>query len=527
MSVNDENRRARHKLWPDTAFPRSVVLCMAVTSLVVWLGGCASQQVTPKTDTAETELIAVRAELQAEIDEFIDYFRTTIERAAADIERRSESKEQRRAAVLWRVRMISECRSAADESDARASLLDLWVLCQRMLDYFTTGDGKSLFGVHQEIAREAATVIHEAFERLARQSVLEDSFESLRSRVVAYAREHPIEGQFAGPSAEDLSDSAEGTGLLDAVVGIPLSPLTTLWKIGRTQESVHNVSVSMDRFTNIVKDFPANTRWQAQLLAMNLEEMPAVSETITSLKQFSDSSARFTQVMDNMPRKVREEAEELLDRLETSQPEIRTTMGEVQNTFALVQSTNHDIQDTIAEANRSVAGVQDASAALEKAANAVTITTKEILKFVPAAMKDESGQIIGRPRNPKVRTDSENEVKTNETAPASSDRTTVQEDTSFSFQAVTASANALGRTSEDLNRLLADLRDFLDDKTFSNEVGALDQQLRRSIDSTGLRVEGIVDHIAKRSAQLLLLLFALVVTYRIISTRLPRAHVPS
>ena len=101
----------------------------------------------------------------------------------------------------------------------------------------------------------------------------------------------------------------------------------------------------------------------------------------------ADSTVEFSKTMQGMPGEVRKEAEGFLERMDASQPELRTTFGEAQKTITLISSASHDVKDVMLKVDRTVSDVEEASAALESAANAVTITAKEILKFIPASKK--------------------------------------------------------------------------------------------------------------------------------------------
>ena len=116
--------------------------------------------------------------------------------------------------------------------------------------------------------------------------------------------------------------------------------------------------------------------------------MPTVSGVAESLSKISDSTVDFTKTMKGMPQQVRKEVEGLLEHVDASQPELRTTLGEAQKTVTLIKSASHDVKDVVTEVKRTVSGVVEASAALETAANAVTTTVKEIQKFMPASKKD-------------------------------------------------------------------------------------------------------------------------------------------
>ncbi len=544
MDSNDQQASDQHEGGNATTRLLPHVGCRLAVSaalLSAWLAGCASQPRTRPTIAAD-QVRQAEAELTGRIREFADYFEATVVQATIEIERRARPREERRAAAMWRVHSIQQCRSHAGQDDPREAMVDLWTLCQRQLDYFSEGNGKSLFGEYQPIALAAAQEIYAAVEQLVRDHVREDAFDNSKARVLEYARQHPIEGVFGGQPPERLSDDTEVQNALASIVTLPLAPLAALRGVGEASGSVRDVSRSVDRFTDVVEDFPATARWQLELLAMNLEELSTVSEASESFKKLADSSTQlaenstqFIQLIDAMPAQVREEAQVLLERVDTSQPELRSTLGEAQKTVELIRATNHDLKGTASQVEQTAAGVGEAAAALEHAANAVTITIQEIQKLVPAQKENGTNQAISPaqavhpdagyssdPRIPNGATLAQGDEPTRRVTATSareagstssrSDPSPAAADTSFSFQAITESANALGETSVKLQGLLTDLRAFVDAKPLSQESGAVTATF-----------EGMVDHVAKRSAQVLLLLFFLALGYAVIRMLLQRA----
>ncbi len=478
------------------------VLCMGV------LVGCAAPQ--PTGDMTATDMVSARAqdELREALRQFGDYFHATVDQASMEIERRAASKEVRRSALLWATRIDAQYRSTAAEPDHRAALLDIWALCRRMLNHLESGAGGTAFGESHHIAVTAARRIYEEIERIARLHIPPDLFGKAQGSINVYAQEHPYQSELFDHPAQDFSDDAAGKGLLAKIAGIPLSPISALAGIGKTPESITDVAKSVNRFTDVFEDFPASARRQIRFLAMDLEESPTVSNTSANLKQLADSSARFTQVLDDMPQKTREQAELLLERVDQSQSETRSTLVEARQTVEQIQAATKDLKELNAEAGNTIAEVQEASKALERAAEAITLTAQQIMKFVPASVKDQDGQVVDRrpPPAATARFPEESPESTDETAAPSPEKSPP-----FSFQAVTESAIALGETTVKLQDLLGDLHAFADD-------GSLAQQ------STALTaaIEGSVDHAAKRSAQLLLLLFLLLPAYAFIRPRLQR-----
>ncbi|GEM_PF-1489232 len=501
-------------------------LALAAWLLMVPLCGCNGQPVQTRPQIAPQQYAptADKDEMAEKIRGFVGFFRATVEQTATELEQKATAREERQAATRFRVRLSDQCRTAASQSDPAEAMLDLWALAYRLVDFLSVGEGRQLFGTSQPVALQAAEEIRAAIDEIARKSLSESVFEKTRQDVVAYVKQNPMQEGFLVRPAESFSDVPQGEQVLQQLVAIPFAPIAALGGVSRTPESVHAVARSMDRFTDTVEDFPANARWQLQLLGTSFGQTPQFTDLMDNLRQFSDSSARmadntteFVDVAKKMPHELRTEAENLLDRIDASQPELRTTLGEAKETVAMVSSASNHVRDTVVEARVTLDNVQKASQALEKAAQAVQATAQEILKFVPASMKDETGRIIGDSGQSPENTDAAVEKPASSPVQGNPDDSVETHDARFSFQAVTQSAIELGETSDKLRALLTDFRSFLDAKTFSSEVVAVDTQWRSAADFTSMRIRDIVDHVAKRTAQLLLLFFVLLVLYRLLS----------
>jgi hypothetical protein len=443
--------------------------------LLCVLVGCGAPQTTNMETAVDVVSADTQAQLREDLNRFSGFWHSTVDQASMQIERQAASEEIRRRAILWPLRMGAQYRSAADERDSREALLDVWSFCERMLDYFQTGAGQSMFGPGQTVAVTAATRVLEEIERIARQHISADQFDQVRQGVIAYADQHPMQGEFSERPAQELGDAPAGQKLLAGIAGVPLAPIRALTGVGRTPESIHEVSASVDRFTDVFEGFPYNARRQLQLLLMSVEE---------------------------------------------SQSEVRATLVEARQTIEQIQVATQDVANLNTAAGETVVEVREASAALESAAEAVAVTAKEIMKFVPATMKDETGQIVGRQPSPVAAGGPPPERPE---APNSTEPQSFDERSTFSFQAVTASAEALGETTEKLQGLLAELRELLASGSISDEMDGVNTQLGQTLDLTSGRVEYLIDHAAWRAAQLVALLFVLLLVYRLLTVRAVRA----
>jgi hypothetical protein len=465
----------------------------------------APQERRPQREFDQVEL--ADAELATKLADFSDYVAKRIESAAAEIERRSSTREHRRAVARWYKHLTEKCRAFAHQPRALDGLLDVWTLSRRQVAFFTDGAGRSLFGPHQSFARDAAIEINTGIEELARQHLKPEGFDDARAYVVTYARENPMTADFSGLPPKRLSDDTQiQRDMMDALA-LPFAPLAALRGVGDAPDSVRDVSRSVDRFTDTVEQLPASARWELQLLMMNLEEtqtlrglsanMTRVAEDATRL---TNTAEEFVQVADRMPAQIRSEAELLLDRLDASHPELRSTLDDARQTVEVIRATNSEITATISEVDQTLSGVGEAAQALEHAADSVTITIQAIRELVRREPNGEGSGSTGdaQAASPAAGRGSD---EASSGAPAA-------EQERFSFQAVTASAEALGETTSRLQGLLADLRGFLDDGSVSRESTAVSSALN-----------GVVDRAVIRAGQLLLVAFVLMLCYALIRSR--------
>ncbi len=470
-----------------------------VVILSAW--GCTSGQNPRSPELRDTQNAAILEQLDKKIREFVSNSDITFEQFFMELEQKTSTQAQRRAVTLWRVRMTSQRQAALDLGAPLKTLADLWTQNQQIVNYLETGDGRILFGTLQEQALKKAQGTLVEFERIPRAVLPEAEFVAIQKEVRAHAQAYPITGEFVFPSERTPEDPAL-MSVANRIIDVPLTPFYALNGIGKAPETVRDISSSVDRFRDVVEEFPSNSRWQLKLLATEIEGTPAVTDTVASVKEVAASSTKFTTAFEAMPTKLRMEAEQLLRDINASQPEWRRTLADTQAMVELARSANRDLQETMTAGQKTVADVRAAADALEKAANAVTTTAKEIQKFIPSTMKDENGQITGKSES--------------ESAPGGKDKE------GFSFQAVTASAEALDRAVQDLQRLLADA---------ANPVGglaAVDGCVERRVETTTKHLQEVVDHIFFRCLLLLSAVFILLALYRMLSYRwLKNAPPPS
>jgi methyl-accepting chemotaxis protein len=460
-----------------------------LTPLLALFWGCEAPQPTEEMHGAKAVPADAQADLREALDEFVDFFQDTVERAAVRIARETPARQQQRAAATWRIRSGRLIRSADDQADAREALLDLWVLSERMHRFLAGEEGEKVFGEYQRVAVGASDRIRSRIEQVAGRYVPEELFGQMQESVEKYALAHPMYGDYAEPTAEEFSDGDGGQEVVSLLVGVPLAPFTTLGKVRKGADSVSDLSGTAERFTDVVRELPADLRWQLGLLALSLEETETVSSVRTSLEQASDSSARFAAAAEQMPERVRAEAEILLDRLDESQPEVRATLSQARDAAEAIGEATREAQEAAATLEGTLKEVTAAAGAVQATADVVERATKEI-----AAIEWRKKRPEGTP--PET------------------------EGEPFSFQAVGRSAEAVTVTAAEVRELLRGLREMLESDPLEAELTMVSERVDEAVGRSGAEMRAVVDHGAWRAAQLLALGFVLLLVYRAVAARL-------
>lgn len=438
------------------------------------VAGC-SWMSRPSAKQAAKDRVELEAadKLQSALTQFNDFFQASVRQAADEIEQSNATRQQRKAAILWKTSMADECRSTAFEASPAAGLVDTWTLCVRMLNYFESGDGKNLFGPGQPIALEAARKCERRIAEIASSVVPTTKLPAMRADIDEFARQAPITGVFAKQTAAPLSTNAAGIKVLDFLVGIPLAPIRAVGSIQQSGQSLSDIKNTAERFTDVVEDLPASARWQLQLLGISLEESPRFGEVLDDLKTFTASTSRLVGVADEMPVKLRTEGEQLLNSIEARQPAIRATLAEARETTAALNAAIQRSDEVAAKIERTVAEGKLAASAWESTARAVSTTVNDIAA-IPS--KWDSGA-DNRPADEPSRP--------------------------FNINDYTRSADAIERAAVQTRSLLGEVQKVSLSKPLMEQISSVDGNLRSAI-----------DHAAWRAVQLIMLIFGLIVFYR-------------
>lgn len=337
-------------------FTSRVTRLVRLTYFVVIISvmtGCAAVDKKKKNDIdADVGIIKSDRELTALRDEvtlFVKNLESATRITADSIERNTNDIPVRGAALAWKVEVLWLTSDVDYARDPRIRLLNCCVFTVRLLDYFTTGEGKELFGDQQPLAVQTAESLQQSVESLAREYLPDERLSEFYSTVKAKARKSPIRGLFQIDDRDFYNESASTESALSRLFNLPGSVVL----IGRKAlDPTSSLARSVDRFNALMDDYPSMMRREAQLLWSHLEESDSIKRTVNSIDDFSQSSVRWESVAKELPTRLREEVRLALDEAVAHQPALHETLDKIQTTLASAETVSTSIERSIGEVGK-------------------------------------------------------------------------------------------------------------------------------------------------------------------------------
>ncbi len=438
------------------------------------LGGCAGLEKKPahEHDDGVRPLLTEdnRAILREELAQFVDFTVSEIAATAENIEAQTESPEVRRAALHWKLQLVPEAHDVLDPEAPMSSLLDAWAFSVRLTQFLTAGDGREIFGEQQDLAVATARRLQTAVEDVARHHLPEDAMPKIVREIETYAREHPIRDMFVYDAADQFSTNV---AVENRMMNILETPLRVFGKGIQRLDPTLRLSLSVDRFTDLMEDYPALVRWQTQLLVLQLQDTETIQSALASIQNISTTSVELVTTARTLPEEIRAQATQLLEAIETHQPALRQTLDDARKTI-------DEVNTALSQSEKLLADVRQAGQTLTETAHAVTGTVEQAQTLM--ARQEGTSDPDKRP---------------------------------FDITEYTATAEAVTAATTELRRALADIQDLI-----TAQQGDGGPPPIKTVTAA------VVDHAAWRLVQLCALVFVLAVIYRIISVLLRRKVQP-
>lgn len=455
------------------------ITCLLVCTAALLVGGGCT---TASKSAARSEWDGVRTNLSKEelgelLAQFQDTYEATVREAADRIVAQQPDRRTRRLLLLWQTRLTSLMHGALDRDDAVHGLLDAWALCLRAQHYFEDGDGRAMFGDHHGIAQEAAESSRASIEQIAALLLPPPALEQTRRAVDQLARNAPLRGEFAGRPVSAVAHAAAEQpnaewNAITSLLKAPIAPFRAFEGIDRGAAAIQGFTAVAARMTDTVHDLPESARLQSQLLLMELEELEAIQKALASLTEFSQSAARLAAAAERLPEDLRREFTQAAEDLDERQARFQQTLHDA-------QALTNRVDETLARAGTTAATVSQTANHAAAAGEAWTQTFEALTEMVKSFRAPaSSAETVS--------------------APASSVPSAASPGNGFDIDDYARAAEAIDQAAVELQRLTFEIRALADAPELQASLRAAEQ-----------RAHAVVDHLAWRGAQLVLLAFVL------------------
>ena len=389
--------------------------------LLIGLAGCGESSRDPATagNSPVKASPIPPTEVANALRSLCDQMQSQVNNAAMALEQVSPTNETRRRTLRWRIQMAAICSKASNRDNALAGLIELWYWTVTSQMYFTTGTGKSVFGVHQVLVVERIEKLSATAEKMVRRAVPPERFSELEKQIRAAS----ADGE-AFLSGDPQQSNPLGTLLevtkLESLLNLTLSPFDAFSGVKAGGDAAERLAVTADRAVVLMANYPQLMDWHIQAAALELQSQDTVQALLTEVRRSNASIEAVITLVRELPAQVRTEGIALLDQSRPAQADVRDTLRALTEAATALERLNTGVDQligrftpatnaapgTVANAPAPSAGpparpfdIREYTAAL----NAATSAAKDLREVVSA-----SEQFIASPAVPARLTETKN-----------------------------------------------------------------------------------------------------------------------
>lgn len=273
---------------------------LSVGVLAALLSACATvspprSELAQRVGRSDLDVSALRIRVR----DLARRFSGLIEAAADNIAAKSDSPEVKQAMLTFKANAVPTMQGALFQPDPVASLVDAWALLAQLQDAVpktAAGASPELLEAAQRSLRDMESQV----EALWRDVSGQEDVSAAHARVHQWAAEHPLTGplvtrESTAPLLASVT-AASGGGLLRKAAGLV--------------EDTRDITARMDIY---VASLPRQARWQAELVAADAMNSPAVQSVMQELARTVDILDRVADVAANTPALVARERAAVLE----------------------------------------------------------------------------------------------------------------------------------------------------------------------------------------------------------------------
>lgn len=370
---------------------------------------------------------------------------------------------------MIQMRVSQAANAMLAQEDPVVAFIELWAFIVRVHQYLEEGPGRSLFGDNQHMFTEMVAQLEVRIETIGKMFMQDGVFEENRNHIYNFARSNPIKASFSNTIVYATMIKEKGKpGPFESLIKIPMSPVRAMQGVDRTPRAVDRFTDKADRFSSIVEQLPESARWELLSVLYDFEEAEMTKSFLASMSQFSESSMQLAETTKNLPQEIREQTSILVEEIDNKQANLQSTLDKAQKTLAAVDQALAQADKTAASFQATAVDVSQVAIDWDRAANSTQLALSEFGKLKPVR-KDP-------PTKPTVKIEDVHDI-----------------------------VETVNQTAGAIQNATAQVRDIVESKQLADYASM---------------PEGLVNLLAWRLGQLIVMVFVLALVYRFSVTRI-------
>ncbi len=356
---------------------------LALVAFVLFLAaGCKSADTSAPGRGTELPKVIYPLRLSRDLRTFARNYSSRLAGVMSTIAANTTDRAVRELTLQVKLQGIPVLFYATSHPDVRIAFIETWVACVQGRMYLTEGAGKAVFGEGQPLAVEVLQELEEEFILIGEEHFGEELVESGAARILEFARNHPLDNTF-NPEivGSDAGPSSSWQTTFSEYAGMPLAPFRGLEGVSDTASAIQAFSQTLANFSRVIRELPNATRWQTELVLLELDSLPSLVDARKSLERMSTATESFAETAEKLPSELRRELGAVIEASEKSQEGFRATMAEARKTAEEVKASLKEAGSTarsVSEAGVKLAETAKTWEATANAVNAVLATYKDI-----------------------------------------------------------------------------------------------------------------------------------------------------
>jgi hypothetical protein len=252
--------------------------------------GCRATRPRHQEGTAEhgqKQTAANQNQVRLRMRALVDPMCGQIEQVADAIMSGTTNRATQRAALHWKTEGVPAMREALFQPDPLTAVLDAWVLCYQMADYFEKGKGRELLGEASPQAAAACRQMEEELARIAATGTATGDASKPRALARRWASEHPIRHSIAGREST-LSRVLEQEIADSFSVGEAVAEITT---------TVDDLNRRLEVYSD---QLFRQARWEAELFKLELFDDLSADRVVPIIERAVKSAEQATVIAERL-----------------------------------------------------------------------------------------------------------------------------------------------------------------------------------------------------------------------------------